>query len=1249
MTQDGAKIQQRHAPRARGMYSRILVCMVLACIIPSHGMTVSAAQEVMMTAAAGNQYQDSLVPASTTATGIGSSYEELPVLPSKTFVNQHAILQVHLNINASEPSVRDAIYYHNKNWTVVLDEVVPVPTPRESADGESVTTTPSSDIHARQFVDPEWTVSPVSSSSPLAGRRALYFHQGVADLSFVVPALVSRTLVVSLWEHHAEASSSRLVTRRLANIHAMGDHTSRRGNPVVRVELQGTTTISPDAIQSRVGDVDHHSWLSSRFFQDLLPSSPPSWQMVASVVILFLLSRTLVLSSKAYSKRRRLRGVGSINNNEESTQDSNHVEGESSSETFEAGDANSDGESGYDASMSAEGGRPVSRRFLLINEDDSLDEDLLPPSVLRLHMGIGDFHDMSPQRLQELASSQRPGMNHTGVVASTLPATIQTTTVPEDATDSRRRTYCNFWSDDNNGLLSPARNETIAAVETTTASKAHCEEGLQVPVSEEDMQGSIDEEDPQGSIYHQQQQLVLVAPSTEEDDVSTVVVSHSTKSLPVALQEDYAPIVTGAVPSTLMYGRTVNFTEETRIEEECTAAAAPSNDLKQKLAIEAISDDGLAISTDERCATVNKLKVNIDQTDINPIAGRVDVSAQNHTSNGETDCGIPSTAQRLTLQPQDPLCEPTVDVSCIAPYDDTSSEDTEAAVQSNKRAASLFEGGVPAPTLRLLTERSSNADIKYLSTTKTNDKGLLDPPPFPPLDISTDCAEEASCVDVQEEEESNAYKTTMALCAGATFSLDEDIDISSERQASTETDSVTSEISAEASVDQLKANLMHGEQPSSADTDPQYHDVGTPQPTPSAGAVSTCSTVEQALRKDVGEAKERSLAVTEYSCASNTSKSFVLSPVPSIPKADRKEERKENWLQRLSNPPKRSGNSMEALEGTQLTSGILKSKPSQLLEREAHDTSTIYNHPTQAACITSSALSEPDVFDSTTPIASALKVDEVASEADDEDNWLKRLRSRTPAVPQIASTSTRPTRQSESQIVPSAAPVDNESSDFSYVSTLGADSDTEGSPDPFQFKPASVTPAIPTNALPKMEAKPTLGKRKRLFRGKRYGSAEKAAQAVPTGSAASVVPGEEDDSNNEVIIWKPTAAEKANLPPSKRKKRRPFGNSNSGNVIVPDVVSSLMGAAEKASAPCWEYSQEASDVPATRAVSKKCKTLRRTRSAVAESSNDGGRSGNQKPRQAPGLATRTPRVPKSIKVPHSRQVKRPRTIETCTL
>jgi hypothetical protein len=35
-----------------------------------------------------------------------------------------------------------------------------------------------------------------------------------------------------------------------------------------------------------------------------------------------------------------------------------------------------------------------------------------------------------------------------------------------------------------------------------------------------------------------------------------------------------------------------------------------------------------------------------------------------------------------------------------------------------------------------------------------------------------------------------------------------------------------------------------------------------------------------------------------------------------------------------------------------------------------------------------------------------------------------------------------------------------------------------------------VTPGIPTNALPKVEAKPMLGKRKRLFRGKRYGIIE---------------------------------------------------------------------------------------------------------------------------------------------------------------
>jgi hypothetical protein len=124
----------------------------------------------------------------------------------RSVVNKHAVLKVQVTINSTSMDTVGPNELETK-WSVVLDEV-------DASDSNSM-------VHVVQPIHLEW-----SSSPP---------HQGVVELSFVVPASVSRSFLLSLLE------GQRLVTRRLANVHATKKLEDRGGSPVVSVYLEGTT------------------------------------------------------------------------------------------------------------------------------------------------------------------------------------------------------------------------------------------------------------------------------------------------------------------------------------------------------------------------------------------------------------------------------------------------------------------------------------------------------------------------------------------------------------------------------------------------------------------------------------------------------------------------------------------------------------------------------------------------------------------------------------------------------------------------------------------------------------------------------------------------------------------------------------------------------------------------------------------------------------------------------------------------
>eukprot|EP00547_Thalassionema_nitzschioides_P002227 CAMPEP_0194216316 /NCGR_PEP_ID=MMETSP0156-20130528/18749_1 /TAXON_ID=33649 /ORGANISM="Thalassionema nitzschioides, Strain L26-B" /LENGTH=986 /DNA_ID=CAMNT_0038945061 /DNA_START=420 /DNA_END=3380 /DNA_ORIENTATION=- len=141
-------------------------------------------------------------------------------------VNKHAILQARVNIASSSPIAFEK--YSNltsspfdREWTVILDEL-----PGGSQEEQEF-------IHLEHDVDLKW-------------ENSTFF---TSDLSFLVPLhpTLARTFIVSLLEI-SSSEKPRLITRRLANVHAIYTMPSERDSPVVSLELNGVfhySNVSP--------------------------------------------------------------------------------------------------------------------------------------------------------------------------------------------------------------------------------------------------------------------------------------------------------------------------------------------------------------------------------------------------------------------------------------------------------------------------------------------------------------------------------------------------------------------------------------------------------------------------------------------------------------------------------------------------------------------------------------------------------------------------------------------------------------------------------------------------------------------------------------------------------------------------------------------------------------------------------------------------------------------------------------------
>ncbi|KAI2505133.1 hypothetical protein MHU86_9321 [Fragilaria crotonensis] len=198
-----------------------------------------------------------LVSVHSQSTEIGHDHAERIVSPHGllqdktvgTVVNKHAVLKVQVSINSTSMDAPIDTFGPNGSeakWSVVLDEV-------DASDSNSM-------VHLVQPIHLEWSSSP---------------HQGFAELSFVVPASVSRSFLLSLLE------GQRLVTRRLANVHATKKLEDSGGSPVVSVYLEGTTHLRHDA-----QDQTHHS-ISLHF------------KLVAFLLFALWIFRSLLVASAA--------------------------------------------------------------------------------------------------------------------------------------------------------------------------------------------------------------------------------------------------------------------------------------------------------------------------------------------------------------------------------------------------------------------------------------------------------------------------------------------------------------------------------------------------------------------------------------------------------------------------------------------------------------------------------------------------------------------------------------------------------------------------------------------------------------------------------------------------------------------------------------------------------------------------------------------------------------------------------------
>lgn len=257
----------------------------------------------------------------------------------KTSVNKHAVLNVHVTINCTSKPTIEAIESDTK-WSVVLDELV-------GSDSTEV-------VHVVQTIHLDWSSSP---------------HQGVAELSFVVPASVSRSFLLSLLE------DERLVTRRLANVHATKKLESRGGGrPVVSVHLEGTAQLRSAELGQTNRSISSQS------------------KLVAFLLFSIWIFRSLLVASSArlFSANpppcRQDEDVG-YDDDGIGPDDSDH-----STDLLFDDDEMTD-YPGYDGSVSSGASRRLCFSHLADHSND--DESMMPPTVFRFKVDPSRFDHLT--------------------------------------------------------------------------------------------------------------------------------------------------------------------------------------------------------------------------------------------------------------------------------------------------------------------------------------------------------------------------------------------------------------------------------------------------------------------------------------------------------------------------------------------------------------------------------------------------------------------------------------------------------------------------------------------------------------------------------------------------------------------------------------------------------------------------------------------------------------------------------------
>lgn len=292
------------------------------------------------------------------------SYGKLQEGPTtKTVVNKHAIVQVEVEVKGSTTTSTTAVgpNVYDSKWSVILDEI---------GVSESDTT---EGVRVVQRVDLIW-------SSGTTKR-------GMATLSFLVPASVSRTFILSLLE------DQRLVTRRLANVYATTGTTwdgSRGSSPVVNVQLHGTTL--PTLASHLAGSVT----IVSR------------WVVILLLLFSVWICYALAVPSIMRSHKDHSQDVEDDEDDEDDTSD--YLE-----QCFECDNDEITNDTGNDVSVSVTHSRQHKLPQPSVDSND--DESMLPPAVVRFKFDPSKFDQLDLHLLPGLARNEHE--ERTGCILAT--------------------------------------------------------------------------------------------------------------------------------------------------------------------------------------------------------------------------------------------------------------------------------------------------------------------------------------------------------------------------------------------------------------------------------------------------------------------------------------------------------------------------------------------------------------------------------------------------------------------------------------------------------------------------------------------------------------------------------------------------------------------------------------------------------------------------------------------------------------